>query len=99
MGQRTCRAVLDEATVVENFLKLQNSCRALATGQIGLAANVRRIDAGIVELADDLAQLKRGRCAKKLDCGGGMFATEFELAANGGEPYRLYQCIQGESSY
>src|SRR5271157_777840 len=47
MGQRTGGAILHEAAVIEDFLELCRCCGALPKGQVGLAANVNRMRAGI----------------------------------------------------
>ena len=52
MSECTPSAVLYSTAVTQDFLELRSCGGALTIGQICIAANVNRIDAGVVELAN-----------------------------------------------
>jgi hypothetical protein len=65
MGQRSRPAVLDDAAVVENLLKLRGGSRALPSSEIRLAANEMRDG-----LADHLSRILRLRKGPVNECPG-----------------------------
>ena len=66
MRQRSRPAVPDDAAVIENFLEFGGGRIALSRGQIGLAANVGRIEAGNIADERNLPELNGWRCGLQI---------------------------------
>ena len=58
MCQRSCPAVLNDAVVVENFLKLGGSSTTLSRCQVCLSTYIQMIEAGNVGNEQNLPQLE-----------------------------------------
>src|SRR5271157_2329688 len=86
MRQCTGGAVLDEAAVIQYLLELRGCFGPLAGSQVGLAANISRIKARIVDLGEAEPEFIRSRGLKNLGRGSRSFVINVELATNRGQP-------------
>jgi hypothetical protein len=95
MRERTCSAVLDQTSVINDCLELYCRQRTLPGGEIRLSANVSWIDARIIGLFDFSAQLNRDCRLQELDSSLGSFSIDSQLSSNRGQPDRLRRGSSG----